>query len=393
MTAALCIACGVDPGADDSGGGSDDDLPITGLPMGAARAGLRIGAGPIPSHSTATTDTAWDGPANEARLTNGASGSYYRKFYAWVDSSADDTKKSSFKFGHHMVSGDGSIGAANVQACQAIIANLNGARSAPKIPSGDRQGVYNHAARHLRDAGKDPAPLKSEAEVYDLYVHGAPTLRSDGLALGDPGGPAIYLLRDMESERSQLSARMGVAAISRLLRSSHSHASASADERSLNMLVVPYGQLSADLGGFKELYQRGCFEEGLGNDPRAVFNHDSACILGRKSANTATFWEDAAGVHVDCEAPETNWADDLLVSMRRGDITQASAAFFILGYHWEVRSGERVRVVEKALMREAGPQSFPAYESTQAVVQPESLAAQGHELELAEARFRLLRLG
>ena len=170
--------------------------------------------------------------------------------------------------------------------------------------------------------------------------------------------------------------------------------------RRISMLVVPYdGSLSTNLGGFREVYERGCFAQGLDNDPRALFNHDEACVLGRKSAGTARFWEDAAGVHVEADAPETQWADDLIVSMRRGDITNSSAAFWILQQRWESRNGERVRVVEKAMLRDASVLAFAAYETTRATVAAASasvdapgVSATGAPAAIASARLRILRL-
>lgn len=180
-------------------------------------------------------------------------------------------------------------------------------------------------------------------------------------------------------------------AILRSHRVSQSRAGVPVTGRRISLLAVPYGVPSSDLGGFREVYEQGCFSEGLGEDPRVLFNHDSSMVLGRESAKTAHFWEDAEGVHVDCEAPQTPWADGLLVSMRRGDITQASAAFWITKYRWEQRNGERTRVVERAVMRESSVASFPAYESTSATVQPTSELSAEHELELAGARLQLLR--
>jgi ATP-dependent protease ClpP protease subunit len=121
--------------------------------------------GAIASHSTATSDKAWDHGANEKRLKADQPASYYRKWAAWVDPDKDATTKAAYKFGHHEVSADGDIGAANVKACQSIIGNLNGGRSKPDIPDSDRRGVYNHAARHIRDAGEEPAPLKDSFEM------------------------------------------------------------------------------------------------------------------------------------------------------------------------------------------------------------------------------------
>jgi len=123
----------------------------------------------IPSHSTDTSDAAWDGPANEARLDNDAGASTYRRAYAWVDPAKDADTKSAYKFIHHFVDEDGTVGAASTRACINGIAVLNGARGGTTIPDADRQGVYDHLARHLRDAGLEPPELKSIGDV-DVQV-------------------------------------------------------------------------------------------------------------------------------------------------------------------------------------------------------------------------------
>lgn len=115
----------------------------------------------IPSHSTATSDDPWDASANTSRISNDAGASTLRACYAWVDPDGDPEAKSSYKFPHHFVSEDGKVGAASTRACQNGIAVLNGGRGGADIPDADRQGVYNHLARHLRDAGLEPAELKA----------------------------------------------------------------------------------------------------------------------------------------------------------------------------------------------------------------------------------------
>lgn len=107
-------------------------------------------------HHTDISDGSWDGPANEARLRNDESASYYRRAYAWQDPDGDAETKAAYRFIHHEVSGDGEIGAANVTACRTGIAVLNGARGGTTIPDSDKRGVYNHLAAHLRDAGVEP---------------------------------------------------------------------------------------------------------------------------------------------------------------------------------------------------------------------------------------------
>ncbi len=82
------------------------------------------------------------------------------KAYAWVDPGGDPDAKASYKFIHHEVGQNGEVGAASVRACTSGIGILNGARGGAHIPAADRKGIYNHLARHLRDAGDEPASLK-----------------------------------------------------------------------------------------------------------------------------------------------------------------------------------------------------------------------------------------
>ena len=115
--------------------------------------------GPIRSHSTDTSEDRWNGPRNETRLGD-AGEQVLRRAYAWRDREGDPSAKDSYKFIHHEVAKDGTVGPANERAAINGVAVLNGARGGADIPAGDRKGVYNHLARHLRDAGREPADLK-----------------------------------------------------------------------------------------------------------------------------------------------------------------------------------------------------------------------------------------
>jgi hypothetical protein len=83
-----------------------------------------------------------------------------RRAYAWVDPDGDPDAKGSYKFIHHEVGRGGEVGAANVKACVSGIGVLNGARGGADVPAAHRKGIHNHLARHVRDAGEDPPPLK-----------------------------------------------------------------------------------------------------------------------------------------------------------------------------------------------------------------------------------------
>jgi len=405
--------CAVPMLADQVGGmddAADDMCKLLGMARSPKRAlavrtkgdSVRTGelaAAAIAPHSTATSDGAWDGPAAEARLKGDQSASYYRKEYAWVDGEKDATKKNAYKFPHHEVSGGGDIGAANVKACQSIIGALNGARGGSSIPSGDRQGVYNHAARHLKDAKVDPAPLKSEHDALLAAISSLHELDSNpfatvaGMRRWATGAPRHRISFGYEGSDIELH-----------LRSFQTRATVHASNRQITCLIAPYGQLSQDLGGFKEIYEPGCFTEALADsndDPCALFAHDARYVIGCKSAGTARFFERADGLYFEADAPDTQWASDLLVSMRRGDIKRSSAGFFILRPRWEYQSGQKVRVIEKAKLVEGSVVSFAAYDATTAEAAPDLAAlaaAETLKLEIAaqydrcSARLRLLKV-
>lgn len=102
-------------------------------------------------HHTPTTDRPWDGPAAKAAAPNDAA--VLRHMAAWY-AGANPTAKASYKEFHHGPSGSAP---ANLAACRAVLANLNGARSAPNIPTGDFAAIRAHVQAHLRDGGGTPA--------------------------------------------------------------------------------------------------------------------------------------------------------------------------------------------------------------------------------------------
>ena len=128
---------------------------------------LDLEASAIARHETPTDSGTWDGPANEARLPSGdGAEAALRKSHAWVDSEGDPNLKGSYKFIHHEVSADGSVGAANTTGCSSGIGFLNrpaGSTGHPDIPDADRAGVHAHLAGHLRDAGMEPPMLNGQA--------------------------------------------------------------------------------------------------------------------------------------------------------------------------------------------------------------------------------------
>lgn len=123
-------------------------------------------AAAVASHNTPTSTGAWDGPANEKRLTSPMAVTVGRQAYAWIDDAAvegDQMPKTAGRFIHHEVGTGGRPGAANMTACSTGIGVLNGGRGGTTIPTDAVQGVYDHLAAHLRDGEQEPPPLTAAA--------------------------------------------------------------------------------------------------------------------------------------------------------------------------------------------------------------------------------------
>ena len=142
--------------------------------------------------------------------------------------------------------------------------------------------------------------------------------------------------------------------------------------------------IGGDRYGFREVIVPGAFTKSLGaDDQRAFFNHDVNLILGRRSAETLKLTEDEQGVHYEIDPPNTSYANDLLESLARKDVTGSSFMFCINRYEWvEAPEGSTdlplCRILEGDLF-ELGPVTFPAYEASEASVGMRSKAKELHE--------------
>lgn len=79
---------------------------------------------------------------------------------------------------------------------------------------------------------------------------------------------------------------------------------------------------------FVEYFDQYSFRQAIDkSDPRALRDHIPSMILGRKSSNTLQIRETDLGLTFNVDLPNTTYANDLAVSMERGDVRETSFAF------------------------------------------------------------------
>lgn len=132
-----------------------------------------------------------------------------------------------------------------------------------------------------------------------------------------------------------------------------------------------FDQWSEDLGGFREMIAPGAFAAALDGTPdvRALVNHDPNYVLGRTGPLTLVLAQDEVGLRMTARPPDTQWARDLLVSMRRGDVNQMSFSFEVAreGQRWEdTPLGVRRWVTQIERLYDVSVVTFPAYPQTSA---------------------------
>jgi HK97 family phage prohead protease len=310
--------------------------------------------GAIEYQKTKTSDAAWDGPMAKTNLKLDQEKSYYYKAYAWENPEGDPIKKETYKFIHHEVDSNGNIGAANIKGCQSAIGVLNGGRGGTKIPKDDYQGVYNHLAHHLRDADLEPAELKRS--LFPLIQKGKPERRVI------PYSELQFKYEERSEEQPS----------------------------KIYGQVALFNRMSEEMRGFREKISPGCFKKTLDEaDIRALMNHDPNYVLGRNTSGTLKLWEDNIGLNMECEPPDTQWAKDLMVSMKRGDVDQMSFGFRVIKDSWDEVDGEIIRTLIECELFDVSVVTYPAYLMTSASVR--SLLYSNEFRDLAELIERVNR--
>jgi hypothetical protein len=140
----------------------------------------------------------------------------------------------------------------------------------------------------------------------------------------------------------------------------------------LHGYAAVFNQPSENLGGFREFIAPGAFKRTLDSneDVRALLDHDTRLVLGRRSAGTLRLHEDTRGLAVEIDLPSTSYAKDAAELIRRGDVSQMSFGFTISKGDDEWLPPEsdeplRRRIVRHANLMEVSVVSIPAYPQTE----------------------------
>jgi HK97 family phage prohead protease len=125
--------------------------------------------------------------------------------------------------------------------------------------------------------------------------------------------------------------------------------------------------VSTEIGGmFRETIDRKAFNKTLKEaDVRAVLNHDPNLVLGRSSAGTLRLSTDTRGLFYRVDMPNTTYANDLIESMRRGDIAESSFAFRTIVDEWDQTDQQMpTRTLKEVHLVDVSPVTYPAYDKT-----------------------------
>lgn len=126
-----------------------------------------------------------------------------------------------------------------------------------------------------------------------------------------------------------------------------------------------FGEVTSIGGYFDEVLARGAFTKTLqGADVLAYFDHDRGRILGRSISGTLRLTEDAKGLAVEIDLPDTSDGRDVRTLIERGDIRGMSFGFRVTREEWDETGDMPKRTIHEVDLREVSIVSEPAYDGT-----------------------------
>lgn len=143
--------------------------------------------------------------------------------------------------------------------------------------------------------------------------------------------------------------------------------------------------------GAREELAPEAFNETLGNDVRALINHDTTLVLGRNKSGTLELKADSHGLWGRVKInPNDMDAVNMYERVKRGDVDQCSFGFNILQEDTEFRDDGGVKwTIRKVDLHEVSVCTFPAYAATG--VQARKAEVQQHKERQLQQRKQQLK--
>lgn len=151
------------------------------------------------------------------------------------------------------------------------------------------------------------------------------------------------------------------------------NATSASESRRIEGYAIVFNSLSNDLGGFREIIEPTAIDDELikNSDIVCLKNHNiKEGILARSyhGRGSLKLEIDEHGLHYSFDAPHTQFGDEVLEMVKRGDIAKCSFAFVCGEDVWnkDEKTGEYIRHVKKITkLYDVSLVYHPAYEETE----------------------------
>jgi len=218
----------------------------------------------------------------------------------------------------------------------------------------------------IRGALVDGGQMADELYIYNREIWPADMARNHAQSSGGEFEPALDAAKPVPKRSTQ--------GVKRTYKFNPVEIRAVSGES--EPLITGYAAVFNDISDagryWREQIAPGAFAKSLPvDDVRALFNHDPNCVLGRNIAGTLTLKEDEKGLFSEIKPPQTTVANDLIISMQRGDIDQMSFAFDILDESWQFSATdwkEDLLTIKEVKLYDVSIVTYPFYENTEAQV-------------------------
>ena len=158
------------------------------------------------------------------------------------------------------------------------------------------------------------------------------------------------------------------------------NATSTSESRHIEGYAIVFNSLSNDLGGFREIIEPTAIDDELikNSDIVCLKNHNiKEGILARSyhGRGSLKLEIDEHGLHYSFDAPHTQFGDEVLEMVKRGDIAKCSFAFVCGEDNWtKDENGEYIRRVKKIKnLYDVSLVYHPAYEETEAIADTRGL--------------------